>query len=127
MTSRPSTFFSRDRSRSCPNIGIERPGALTTSKTMILAVCFTTRVQHRGSVEREARPKCYSNALQPKRDCLSTGDRGRSENQCARASGEMQSPHCERLLFQSRRCATDYLAKRTSRLLIQKDRKSTRL
>ena len=42
-TSRPSIFFSTDRSTSCPNIGIERPGALMRSRTMILIACFTTR------------------------------------------------------------------------------------
>ena len=40
------------------------------------------------------------------RDCLSTGDRRISENHCAKDFCEMHSPHCERLLFRSRRCVT---------------------
>ena len=46
------------------------------SRIMIWTACFTTRLQRRGSVEREAQLKSCLNDLQPKRDCLSTGDRG---------------------------------------------------
>ena len=35
-----------------------------------------------------------------------------SGDQCAKDFGEMQSPHCGRLLFQSCRCVTDSLGKR---------------
>ena len=98
-------FLSTGKSTRYPNIGIELRGALMRSKTMILPVSFTTRLRLRGLSKSQARPKYYSNALQPiglpvNRRSPHSGD------QCARDFGEMQSPHCERLLFQSRHCAT---------------------
>ena len=71
--SQPSIFFFMDELTNCPNIGIERPGALTSRRTTISSACSITRVQCRGLVGYLAQPKHYLNDLQPMWVSLSTG------------------------------------------------------
>src|SRR6266498_3261833 len=74
-TSRPSTFFSTDRSMSYPNTGTERPGALMRSRTTTWTACFTTLRPRRGSGEHPDRLRFYLNDLLQKRTSGSAGNR----------------------------------------------------
>src|SRR5437879_6505260 len=85
------------------------------SRTTISIACFTIRHRLRGSAECLVRSKYCSNALLRTRDCRLTADHLRF-----RAWGEMQWPHCERLLFQSQRCVIGWLERTTNRPLIRK-------
>ena len=74
-TSRPSTFFFTAGLTSCPSIGIERPGSLTSRRRTIWAVCFIIRVRRHGCAKNLALPRRCSSDSQSMQVWLSIGGR----------------------------------------------------